>query len=239
MNTDSLDRLTMLIGAYYRDFKNQEIEFNKRLDKKEGDESYFNIFELDGTILATKYSINLSRNMHETYLEVLFELKKEVRKNLLNIDINAFTFYKQCVFEYRTNIVYNTNLLRHSFGLFDLQLEEIFDQFESSNPALMHLLDQKGIKRNLTQKIKWLGTPAQFGWLMIELNQKGYIQYPLTNNEESIRKMAKLCFDGFQFETKLGNTTSGNLENELNNKKNSLTEVGRADFNIQEIKRQN
>lgn len=229
MKTDDLDMLDILINSYYHDYQIKGNEYNNLHKKKVGDDGYLNVFELDENILAIKYGINLSRNMHKTFIELLFSLQKEVRKNLLNIDINAFVFYKQCVFEYQSNIYYNNNLIRHTFGMFDLKLGEIFDQFERSNPALMQLLDKKGVKRDFSQKIRWLGSPAQFGFIMQELRNNGFIEYPMSNNVESNAKMAKVCMQYFEIRANGNIANEGYLANQLG-EENALSAFNRGQF---------
>jgi hypothetical protein len=65
----------------------------------------------------------------------------------------------------------------------------------------------------LPKKLKWKGTPSQFGFIFQELCQKGYIETP----DISKKKLAALLFGMFDF-----NSTIGTIENEIG-MNNSLT----------------
>lgn len=79
----------------------------------------------------------------------------------------------------------------------------------------------------INEKIKWSGTPSQFGYLMNCLVKKGFIDPPLYNGETNFSGLARLCYDYFDIET-----TIGNLTKEVNPEKNTLSETKRAKFNI-------
>jgi hypothetical protein len=64
------------------------------------------------------------------------------------------------------------------------------------------------------EKLKWIGTIAQFGFIINELATKGFIEFPQTHKELSISKLAKLCLNSFNIDT-----TKGTLENALNPEK--------------------
>jgi hypothetical protein len=64
------------------------------------------------------------------------------------------------------------------------------------------------------EKLKWIGTTAQFGFIINELATKGFIEFPQTHKELSISKLAKLCLNSFNIDT-----TKGTLENALNPEK--------------------
>jgi hypothetical protein len=82
------------------------------------------------------------------------------------------------------------------------------------------------------EKIKWLGTPSQFGFLFSELVKKHYIEPPKTFAEPSYAKYAKICMEVFDI-----NTTEGNLAKELNPAigKNTLSDTKKEKFTIPEI----
>jgi len=79
-------------------------------------------------------------------------------------------------------------------------------------------------------KIKWNGTPSQFGYLFTELIKQGFIEPPLYNGEMNIKGFARLCWECFNI-----NTTPQNLEKECNPNKNDLSETKRAKFTIPNI----
>jgi hypothetical protein len=77
------------------------------------------------------------------------------------------------------------------------------------------------------KKIKWNGTPSQFGYLFTELIKQGFIEPPLYNGEMNISGFSRLCWECFDI-----NTTPQNLEKECNPNKNDLSETKRAKFTI-------
>lgn len=88
------------------------------------------------------------------------------------------------------------------------------------------ITDQTSAK---AEKLQWLGTPAQFGYVLLELAKKGYIKIPQTGGQDSFRKFAAYCNQLFDIDT-----TIANLEKELNPKSNSLTYANREGFKILE-----
>jgi hypothetical protein len=85
------------------------------------------------------------------------------------------------------------------------------------------------------EKLVWLGTVAQFGFIINELVTKGFIQFPETHKELSISKLAQTCLNSFKIKT-----TKGSLENALNPEKSAyLPYVKQMLFtipNINEVK---
>jgi hypothetical protein len=65
-----------------------------------------------------------------------------------------------------------------------------------------------------TTKLKWLGTPAQFGFIIQELIGKGYLERPTS----SFAKDAKIFLSIFDIET-----TEQTLAKELSDKTNSIS----------------
>lgn len=79
-------------------------------------------------------------------------------------------------------------------------------------------------------KLKWSGTPAQFGYIINELVEKGFIECPTTHSSPSISKLAKVCFEIFDL-----SSTPQNIEKELNPEKNTLSVIKRKYFNIPNV----
>ncbi len=84
------------------------------------------------------------------------------------------------------------------------------------------------------EKIKWKGTPSQFGYLFLELVKHGFIDPPLYNGETNHTGLARLCYEYFDIDT-----TPGNLTKELKpdnkitgERKNTLSDTKRAKFTI-------
>ncbi len=79
-------------------------------------------------------------------------------------------------------------------------------------------------------KIKWLGSPSIFGFLMTELVKRGYIEPPLRNGESNYAGFAKLCYQYFDIDT-----TQENLIKEMNPGKCTLSDTKREKFTIPEL----
>lgn len=104
------------------------------------------------------------------------------------------------------------------------------------NPKTKEILDWMDLKldeyKNLSEltkkpKLEWLGTASQFGYIFLELAEKGFIKIPQTSGQESYRKYAAYCNQLFNV-----NTPFANLVKELNPKSNSLTYANREEFSI-------
>jgi hypothetical protein len=79
-------------------------------------------------------------------------------------------------------------------------------------------------------KIRWKGTPSQFGFLINRLVCHGFIDPPIYNGETNFTGLARLCYDHFEIETTLGNLTK-----EVNPEKNTLSDTKRAKFTIPDL----
>lgn len=82
----------------------------------------------------------------------------------------------------------------------------------------------------IENKLKWLGTPAQFGYIINELVEKGFIECPTTHASPSISKLSRVCLEVFDL-----SSTPQNIEKELNPEKNTLSEIKRKHFKIPNI----
>lgn len=81
-------------------------------------------------------------------------------------------------------------------------------------------------------KLKWLGSPSQFGYLFQTLVQQGFIEHPKGKGKiDSISKFSNIVIELFDI-----NTTTGTLEKELNPRWNSLTPANKGDFTIPPMK---
>lgn len=85
--------------------------------------------------------------------------------------------------------------------------------------------------RNKFEKIKWNGSPTQFGYLFLELKYKGFIDFPKTRGVDSHKKFAKICYEVFEIKG-----TLGTLEKALTKKGNKLTPANKDAFKIPDIK---
>lgn len=124
---------------------------------------------------------------------------------------------------------------KRSFLFFIQEMLPKFKQLtESRKNTVLAWLDEKRyeIKNNLKSthidmKITWNGSPAQFGYLFLELVKHGFIEPPLYNGEMNYTGLSRLCNNYFDIET-----TSQNLTKEMNPEKNTLSDTKRAKFTI-------
>lgn len=78
-----------------------------------------------------------------------------------------------------------------------------------------------------SDKIKWVGSPSQFGYILLELVKHGFIEPPLYNGEPNFTGLAKLCYNCFSIDT-----SQENLIKEMNQVKNTLSDTKRAKIKI-------
>jgi hypothetical protein len=120
-------------------------------------------------------------------------------------------------------------------------LQEILPDFQSiSDPRRKTIIDWIDAKKNEIKnevqqvqplkKIKFNGTPSQFGYIFLELIKHGHVEPPLHNGEPNYAAFARLCFDYFDI-----STTLGNLTKELNPSSNKLSDTKRAKFSIPDL----
>jgi len=110
--------------------------------------------------------------------------------------------------------------------------KDVFNSMENGELIERVALLEKELESKSTskfQKLKWTGKPEQFGFIFLELAQKGFIEIPGTNGEASYSKFAQSCFDLFEFENE---TTLENLKRTMNPSKNALSESNRQKFQI-------
>ena len=80
---------------------------------------------------------------------------------------------------------------------------------------------------DIRDKIKWLGTPSQFGYIFLELVKQGFIELTLHNGDSNFTELARRCYKYFDIDT-----TPENLKKEMNPNKNTLSDTKRAKFTI-------
>ena len=96
---------------------------------------------------------------------------------------------------------------------------------------LVEKLQPNKIGKTDIQKLKWNCSPSILGWLITELANKGYIEYPIHNGDPNPTGLAKMCFSIFELDT-----TKENLIKEFNSNKNTLSDTKRAKFTIPVLK---
>lgn len=78
-----------------------------------------------------------------------------------------------------------------------------------------------------TKKLKWNCSSSILGFLITELADKGYIEYPKHKTEISQTGLAKLCYQIFEV-----NATEGTFIKSFNSKSNQLSDSKKAKFTI-------
>lgn len=201
------------------------IEFAIDLNEKDIPHYFFNQYQLHNPT-----NTNFVSNLKETIYEL------ESRFNLLidrynsdwekaKIEINDNEIVKRKIIDWSNHSFFYLNgilnfhfppaWLNTNYRIFTpnkyKEIKSGFDEFIE-----LHI-EEKEIeeiqKIDLPKKIKWRGKPSQFGFLILELAGKGWIDLP-TNSYKSGAKYLMEIFDV--------DTTNNNLENEINPKKNSL-----------------
>lgn len=83
------------------------------------------------------------------------------------------------------------------------------------------------------KKLVWKGTPAQFGFIIIELIGKGYLERPTG----SFSRDAEFFLSLFDIRVKGNPTTTGTIAKELNDKENSLSPKNASLLKLPDIKK--
>ena len=96
-------------------------------------------------------------------------------------------------------------------------------------PLAAHFFEKITYNPAKGEKLTWLGSPSQFGYIFSQLANLGFIKFPLTNGEISCSKFAKVCWGLFDLEV---GTTLENLQKEMNPNKNTLSDTMRSKFSI-------
>lgn len=94
----------------------------------------------------------------------------------------------------------------------------------------VEMLKNENVNNHL-QKLIWNGSPSLLGYLITELANRGFIEYPLRGGEPNYAGLAKQCFEIFELDT-----TLENIKKEFNPNKNTLSPVKRSKFKIPELK---
>jgi hypothetical protein len=130
-------------------------------------------------------------------------------------------FYKNTTAEQRTDDD-NFNI---TLGIYDAILKFIEDQKEHYNKIIE--LEAKDNSKEKLKKLKWNSSPSIFGYLFLELANKGYIEFPLRNGELNATGLAKQLFELFEIKS-----TSETIISEFSAKKQSLSITKKQKFTI-------
>jgi hypothetical protein len=123
-----------------------------------------------------------------------------------------------------------------NWTVLDIDTVKLFAEVKFHAEYLQFLKQQlkeleEGKSKLQFKKLKWNCKPAILGFLITELANKGFIEYPLHNGEINPTGLAKICFELFDCAT-----TKDNLVKEFNqNGKNTLSEIKKIKFRIPEL----
>lgn len=87
-------------------------------------------------------------------------------------------------------------------------------------------LNNSNVISQSLQKLKWLGTPAQFGFVIQELIGKGYLEKPAGSNAKDVKALLE------HFEV---NGKESTIEKELSVNQNSMSANNRSRFRVPQI----
>lgn len=98
------------------------------------------------------------------------------------------------------------------------------------------LTDNSGDVRNeklvlSIDKIKWLGSPSQFGYIFGQLVDNGFIEMPISKGRPTFAAFAKICMKVFEIDT-----TIETLEKEISLKTNNLDPSSKKVFKFPHIR---
>jgi len=175
------------------------------------------------------------------YLE-LYRYDDRFLRKLFTIDpleINPFLEYH--LEKYRGNkedFIEKINLLFSTKNTIDY-----FNKYNTDlalqNANHSHIFDHTdGIRRwreqfttHISQKLKWKGTPSQFGHIFYELAKKGFIDTPMWRGQINKSELARICWGLFEIKSK----SIENLAKELSADDNSLTHANKELIKIPHI----
>jgi hypothetical protein len=190
---------------------------------------------------SIKLNMRMAEYEYSSHLKKLIdERDKRFVNNIPGSDQRDFNIkiYNRCVIEkieqYCNNIeVYLRGIFNPYFNKPEAEKLNIRNAFENwyekfgesdeeiENKKIESELRQSGVTTK--KKLKWTGTPSQFGFIIDLLTKGGYLQKPTG----SFTKDAELYFSIFEIET-----TESTLTKELSETTNSLNTVNRKKFTI-------
>ncbi len=130
---------------------------------------------------------------------------------------------KENIFEKFNKYINRFKILANGYSQFLMQneLQKMLNELESNHKNYTKPIIETDNFNG--KKLKWSGTPAQFGFIINELIGKGYLEKPTG----SYNKDAEFYLSIFNIET-----TPGNLSNEVNLNKNSFSANNAGKFTI-------
>lgn len=175
------------------------------------------------------------KNNHEKVSKYLCKRISTEKKIKFLESYNLQLLKKQIYWENGKNVA-DPNSFNSDEIANELLLEFVQKQINTYKIILKGESDHTEVNTNQNkmevEKLKWLGTPSQFAYILLELAKKGFIEIPATSGEASYSRFAKVCWELISFKEA---TTQENLKKELNPNKNTLSDGVRAKFTIPQI----
>ena len=170
----------------------------------------------------------LNEGIERIYTARVLEEIREYSKTMAFLDYH----FDKCTADKRDFIDFIEETVRHMYLRSDDhkyygQMKRLEEWIRGKKKELKEGLN---VFPDPTVKIKWNGTPSQFGYLFLELVKQGYIELPTYAGNGSYAALAKKCFESFDIKT-----TPDNLKKEMNPEKNSLSHSKQARFTIPNI----
>jgi len=179
------------------------------------DNKFISSDKLDEIFISTLYKQNF------------MEIKDFLDFHLANYDGDKLSFLRKTKYAIDQYFAHGSTLyFKEDYSIQphidNPKTKEINSWFEKCNQEYDMTIDK--ISR---EKLKWVGTAAQFGWVFLELAKQGFIELPKTGGQDSYTKYARYCYDAFDIDT-----TPRNLIKEMNPRSNSLTFANKKGFKI-------
>jgi hypothetical protein len=183
---------------------------------------------------TVKIGLEYETDDAETILTRLLNVENRNYDKYLNI--KAFRRAKTHLLDLfiRTKEIYDDTMNFNQHG-YDAQLQKIVDQLLVLK-KINYLKDQLSKVESTKigkpkEKIQWLGTPSEFGFLFNELERAGYIKKANHKRQKNIASWSQtstLLFDAFSVpnQAKDGETSEENLRKELSTPSITSRETG-------------
>jgi hypothetical protein len=181
---------------------------------------YFNLF--NNTEKIGDSLMWFSPKTFNNYFDLLEQISKEIREIILeHPNIEGLKFILK---DFAKNLIYWNQESHPCMRCYSFKyLINLIEDFVGE--PIIRPSDFNSLKPHV--KLKWTGKPAQLGYIMNELAEKGFIEIPKTRGDISYSRFAKVLLELFEIET-----TKANLENEVNPDKNSLGNLNRKKLSI-------
>lgn len=178
-------------------------------------------------VSGTENSLLIEFTELAIHSKLISNLEKQI--SILN-ELTIFTegeIIKSKIVKFPTNEKFQRGLKKETLTYFHKWLKEKKQELgKETNSPIIQKVNEKQM-----EKMKWKCSPALVGFIITELANKGFIDFPLHNGEINPTGLAKICFELFNCDT-----TKENLIKEFNQNKNTLSETKRAKFLIPELK---